>query len=258
MVQQAHEPTVLVMTAGGPNPWIIINALHSRFRVHVLLEEPESKKEIFTRRKKSLGTVQAFGQMATMALAKLVRRAAERRTAEICRLFNANPHFNPEVSVTTVRSINSPETLDMVRQTNPGAIVLVSTRLMKAQMLDALDMPVLNLHAGINPAFRGQMGGYWALANGDIENFGATVHLVDSGTDTGATLYQVRPTPSKSDFISTYPLLLTAAAQDITCQAVNDALQGRLHPISSSGPSALHFPPTLWRWLWNGASRGIW
>jgi len=134
----------------------------------------------------------------------------------------------------------------------------VSTRLMTGQMLDALTVPVLNLHAGINPAYRGQMGGYWALISGDEHNFGATIHLVDAGTDTGATLYQVRPKPSNADFISTYPMLLTAAALDITCKAVDDAMQGHLQPIAATGPSELHFPPTLWRWLWNGLSKGLW
>ena len=28
-------------------------------------------------------------------------------------------------------------------------------------------------------------GGYWALATGDVGNFGTTVHLVDAGVDTG-------------------------------------------------------------------------
>lgn len=250
--------TVLVMTAGGPNPWMVINALRSHFSVHVLLEEPESKQEIFQRRKKRLGAVQAFGQLATMAFAKLLRGAAQRRTTEICRLYNANPHFNPDVPVTTVRSINSPEALELVHQCHPGAILLVSTRLMKRDMLEALNVPVINLHAGINPAYRGQMGGYWALANGDADNFGATVHMVDAGTDTGALLYQVRPKPEKTDFISTYPMLLTAAALDVTCKAVGDALQGQLKPGASMGPSALHFPPTLCRWLWNGAKKGVW
>lgn len=260
MVEQRTQTakTVLVMTAGGPNPWMVINALHSHFRVHVLLEEPESKKEIFNRRKKRLGTTEALGQLAMMAFAKLIRRAAQRRTADICRHYNADPHFNPAVPVTTVRSINSPEARDMVREINPDTVLLISTRLMTREMLGTITVPILNLHAGINPAYRGQMGGYWALAKGDRQNFGATVHLVDAGTDTGATLYQVRPTPSKADFISTYPMLLTAAAIDITCKAVDDALQGRLQPMALSGPSELHFPPTLWQWLWTGFQKGIW
>jgi methionyl-tRNA formyltransferase len=260
MVQHTAEtkPKILVMTAGGPNPWMVINALHAQFDVHVLLEEPESKLEIFQRRKRRFGTVQAFGQVATMALTKLIRQAARRRTEEICRIYQANPGFNPSVPVTAVRSINSSEALDCVQQLHPVAILLISTRLMKGDILQSLTMPVLNLHAGINPAYRGQMGGYWALARGDRQHFGATAHLVDEGTDTGAILYQVRVEPSPSDFISTYPMLLTAAALEITCKAVTDAVTGQIQAKPASGPSELHFPPTVWRWLWIGITKSIW
>ena len=55
--------------------------------------------------------------------------------------------------------------------------------------------PVLNYHAGITPKYRGMNGGYWALATGDAGNFGATVHLVDAGVDTGGVLHQVRGRP---------------------------------------------------------------
>lgn len=253
-----RKPTILVMTAGGPNPWMVINALSERFSVHVLLEEAESKGEIFNRRKKRLGTLQAFGQLSMMAVAKLFRGAAGKRMAKICHLYGADPRFNPSVPVTTVRSINSPEALEAVQHIHPSVVLLVSTRLMNRAMLQSLTMPVLNLHAGINPAYRGQMGGYWALVRGDRQNFGATVHLVDAGTDTGAILDQVRPEPSKADFISTYPMLLTAAALTITSKGVDDAAHGNLQPIVPSGPSELHFPPTIWRWLWNGWRTGVW
>ncbi|MDQ0453807.1 formyl transferase [Rhizobium paknamense] len=250
---------ILVMTAGGPNPWMVINALAQRFdAVQVLIEEPEGKGEIFRRRAKRLGRLQAAGQLATMAAAKLLRRAAGRRMEAICQQHGADPRFNTTLPVTSVRSINAPETLEAVTALQPAVILLVSTRLMTRSMLAAMPCPVLNLHAGINPIYRGQMGGYWSLVLGDRENFGATIHLVDAGTDTGETLYEARTEPAAGDFLSTYPMLLTAAALPSVCQAIEDALTGNLRPKPASGPSALRFPPTLWAWVWNGVSKGIW
>lgn len=255
--RQKHK--ILVMTAGGPNPWMVVNALDRRFEgVEILLEEQESKGEIFRRRQRRLGTLQAIGQLATMAAAKLLKGAAQKRMTTICTQFNADPRFNPQIPVTTVRSINSTEALEKVRGMQPDVILLVSTRLMTKATLAAMPCPALNLHAGVNPAYRGQMGGYWALVKDDADNFGATVHLVDEGTDTGATLYQVRSKPEPGDFISTYPMLLTADALNATCQAVEDAISGQLNPKTASGPSALHFPPTLWGWIWTGLTKGIW
>ena len=92
----------------------------------------------------------------------------------------------------------------------------------------------------------------------DEENFGATVHLVDAGVDTGDILYQSRMKPSKSDTLHTYPLLQTAASTDIVIRAVEDALSGTLKPLPANGSSRQWYHPPIWTWLWNGFTRGIW
>ncbi|MCM2474692.1 formyl transferase [Rhizobium sp. CG5] len=247
------------MTAGGQNPTIVINALHARYPdLHVIEESPESKLEIWRRRAKRLGVLQATGQLATMIAARLLRKAAQTRVDEICKTFRLDPNPNPQIPVHKVASINDANTLAHIADLNPAVVLLVSTRLLSRHALSAMPCPVLNLHAGINPAYRGQMGGYWSLVEGDRENFGATVHLVDAGTDTGGTLYEVRTTPAKGDFIATYPMLLTAAALDIVARAVADAVNGTLAPTAPTGPSHLRFPPALWTWISVGLTRRIW
>ncbi|SMD14443.1 formyl transferase [Rhizobium sp. RU36D] len=253
------KATILVMTAGGANPAIVINALSARWPdVHVIQEHPESKLEIWRRRARRLGPLQATGQLATMIASRLLKKAANKRMAEICHQYGAQPVLNPAIPVHHVGSINDGKALDLVRTISPSVVVLVSTRLMKRATLAAMPCPVINLHAGINPAYRGQMGGYWSLVENDRANFGATVHLVDAGIDTGETLHEVRPQPAKQDFISTYPMLLTAASVEIVCQSVEETLEGRLAPRSPSGPSHLRFPPAIWTWVWHGLTKGIW
>ncbi|QLF70505.1 formyl transferase [Peteryoungia desertarenae] len=256
---QTRPSTVVLMTAGGLNPTLVANALAARGHdLHVLLEEPEGKLTITRRRARRLGWLSALGQLATMIAARLMRRLTNRRIAELLQKMNLPQKWDPRITRHQVTSINAPETRALVDQLAPGAILLVSTRLMSKGQLAGMPCPVLNLHAGINPAYRGQMGGYWSLVEGDRKNFGATVHLVDPGTDTGETLYEVRTSPARSDFISTYPLVLTIAALDITCRAVDDALSQKLTPSPAEGPSFLRFPPTFWSWIYHGVSKGIW
>lgn len=258
MASEANK-RVVVMTAGGQNPTIVINALHARYPdLHVIEESPESKAEIWRRRARRLGVLQATGQLATMIAARLLRKTAQTRIDDICKTFRLDPQQNPDIPLHKVASINDAETLARIADLNPAVILLVSTRLLSRKSLSAMPCPVLNLHAGINPAYRGQMGGYWSLVEADPKNFGATVHLVDAGTDTGGTLYEVRTTPAKGDFISTYPMLLTAAALDIVSRAVADALNGALAPTTPTGPSHLRFPPALWTWISVGLTKRIW
>ncbi|UJW76853.1 formyl transferase [Rhizobium sp. SL42] len=247
------------MTAGGLNPTLVIQALAARNAdIRVILEQPETKIGITRRRARRLGWVPAIGQLGTMIAARILRNFANKRIAQILGANDLTDAMPANVRVHQVGSINDEGTLALVEQIRPAAILLVSTRLLSARQLAAMPCPVLNLHAGINPAYRGQMGGYWSLREGDAGNFGATVHLVDAGTDTGGTLYEVRAAPAHGDFISTYPLVLTVAALDITCRAVEDALSRNLRPYAPQGPSALRFPPTLWSWIFHGITRRIW
>lgn len=262
MSETGDSPTrrkVVVMTAGGLNPTIVIQHLAAcGFDISVILENPEGKGEITRRRARRLGWINATGQLGTMIAARLLRRLADRRIADLLDRHGLQRELPQTIPIQPVTSINAPETAALVEELDPGAILLVSTRLMSARQLSAMPCPVINLHAGINPAYRGQMGGYWSLVERDSGNFGATVHLVDAGTDTGGTLYEVRTAPGKGDFISTYPLVLTIAALDITRKGVEDALTGRLSPHQPGGPSALRFPPAIWDWLRYGLARGVW
>lgn len=256
---EPSSATVMVMTAGGPNPAIVINALARHYpNLHVVREQPESKWAITRRRARLLGWFAALGQLGTMIAARLLRPLARRRIDALLSANGLSATIATHVPIHDVVSINDPAILALVAELKPVAILLVSTRLMSRTALAAMPCPVINLHAGINPQYRGQMGGYWSLAEEDAANFGATLHLVDAGTDTGGTLYEVRTLPDDGDFIATYPLVLTVAAIDITLQSVEDAVHGRLRPFQPEGPSILRYPPTLCAWLANGFRRKVW
>jgi len=251
--------SIVIMTAGGANPAIVINALAKCWPdLNVVVEQAESKSAIWKRRARRLGPVAATGQLATMVAGRLLKSSAARRAAEIIAEYGVSTELTSSVPVHHFASLNDPACRDFVRTLEPGVVLTVSSRLLTRATLADMPCPVINLHAGINPAYRGQMGAYWSLIENDATNFGATVHLVDAGTDTGGTLYEVRATPSPRDFISTYPLLLTAASTGIVIRAVEDALAGTLQPRAAEGRSVLRFPPTIWRWVWNGIARGIW
>ncbi|MGN7806018.1 formyl transferase [Ensifer sp. 22521] len=250
---------IVVVTAGGENPWIMINALAARFSdITVIEEQPESKAVFLRRRARKLGWPTALGQLATMIASRFGKRFTRRRAEEIFATYKVSGKLDSSIPVKSVTSINDAETLVHIRALEPGVIFLISCRMLTAGTLAAIPCPVINFHAGINPTYRGLMGGYWALVSDDAENFGATVHLVDAGVDTGGVLHQSRQRPSQSDTMHTYPLLQTAASTDIAIAAVTDALDGNLRTVDVAGPSRQWFHPPIWTWLWNGLTRRIW
>ncbi|MCX8999772.1 formyl transferase [Rhizobiaceae bacterium BDR2-2] len=251
---------VVVLAGPGLIPAILVNALATAFpgRVTVIEETPLSPFALARRRARRLGWIAALGQLATSIVSRLTKTFAQARSQAILSAYGHAAERNRDVPVIRVRSVNDDATHEAIARLQPAAVLTVACRLLTKKTLSRIPCPIINFHGGINPAYRGQMGGYWALAAGDRDNFGCTIHLVDSGVDTGATLYDVRLQPDPADTMATYPLLLAAAGAEKTVQAVQDALSGTLKPFEPARPSRMHYPPTLWRWLWNGLSRGVW
>lgn len=252
-------PRIVVMTAGGLNPQVIINVLAAHFPdVHVIEEQPESKGAIFMRRARRLGWLNAAGQLATMIGSRLGKTVAAKRSEEIIRQYGLSGTPNPAIAVTQVSSLNNAECHALVTRLEPAVVFTISCRILSRATLALMPCPVINFHAGINPAYRGQMGGYWARVEQDEGNFGGTVHMVDAGVDTGDILYQSRVTPHKTDTIATYPLQITAASTVIIVKAIRDALAGNLRPQPATGTSVLRFPPPIWTWIYHGITKRIW
>jgi methionyl-tRNA formyltransferase len=253
------DKNIVVVTEGGPHIWAIVNALADRFgKVTLILEAPESKKALLMRRARKQGWVSAVGQLGTMVLVRLGKRFLASRAERIITEAGLETEPRPGQAIVEVPSANSPEFVAAIEKLKPAAVLLAGCRLLSRQTLAAIPYPVLNYHAGITPKYRGMNGGYWSLATGDAENFGATVHLVDAGVDTGSVLHQMRGKPGRGDNIALYALRLAAMSREICAKGVEDALEGRLTPTSPDLPSKQWYHPTLWFYLWTGLTKGVW
>ena len=250
---------VCVITAGGPYPWIIINALGKKFgAIDVLMEDPEPRGLFLKRRARKIGWLATSGQFATMVLVRFGKKRFAARIERIVAENGLEEEPRPEHTIVDIGSINSNECLAALGRLDPKVVLLAGCRIVKPEILAKIRCPVLNYHAGISPQYRGMNGGYWALASNDPGNFGTTVHMVDAGIDTGGILYQARGKPARDDNIMTYTHRLAALSRDICVRAVGDALEGRLTIVPSDGPSRQWYHPTIWRYLATGLSRGVW
>jgi methionyl-tRNA formyltransferase len=196
--------------------------------------------------------------MAFAVFSKLLQRVSRRRIAELSRKFGLDPTWPADLELIKVPSVNSPDCIEQLRRLRPAVVLVVLTRVIHREVLAAIDAPFINYHTGIAPQYRGIHGGYWAKVQGDLANFGVTVHLVDSGIDTGEVLFQARIAPTPDDNIATFPYLQIAAGLPLLDQAAREALSGSLNPKRLQLPSRLWSQPTLWGYLWAGLRRGAW
>lgn len=262
---QAHSeeraPRIAMLTAGGTLSTITVNSLARRFgaaSIAVVEEEPEPKAVFLRRRLAKLGLIEVAGQLAFAVAQKIAARSSAARIAQICALAGLDDSTDPAIAVCRVPSVNSHECRTALAAIEPTVVIVHGTRIIRRDTLRAVSAPFINFHAGINPKYRGQHGGYWARAERDHSNVGVTIHLIDEGVDTGGVLYQAPFAATARDNINTYQYLQTAVAQPLLIQAAEDALAGRLRPRTVDLPSRQWFHPTLWSYLRTGLAHGIW
>lgn len=255
----AHGSPLVALTAGGPHAWIMINALRARFgHFPVILEKSESSKDFWQRRRKLLGGLKVASMQAARIPIRLNKGPSRALVRDMIETQNLQPEPPQGLTPIIVPTINSEETRDVLRSLAPKAVFVVSTRMISKKTLTTIGAPFINYHSGINPAYRGMYGAYFALANGEPEHFGATVHLIDEGVDTGDVLYQSRLEPDPRDNFHTYLWRLAAGSREIVVSAMEDALNDDLSPYAVDLPSKQYFAPTLGGYLWTGLRRGVW
>jgi folate-dependent phosphoribosylglycinamide formyltransferase PurN len=253
----AGEVVLLVVDNGLCR--IAARRLAARFPgLEIIVEQQVPRLSLVRGRLKRFGLAHTAGQLAFILFSRILRRAAAGRIAEIIAAEGLDPRWPNGTELIEVTSVNAPEAIARLRQLQPKVVLVVGTRIISRTVLASVAAPFINYHDGITPKYRGIHGGYWANAQGDLANFGVTVHLVDPGIDTGAVLYQARPKPSARDNYATFSYLQIAAALPLLERAAEDALRGTLTPQTVDLPSLLWSHPTLWGYLATGLRRGAW
>jgi methionyl-tRNA formyltransferase len=260
MQESTHRSGVVIVAGEGESTRIVYNRLRRTVGVDkVVIEKPVPTKEFLQRRVKRLGLRTVAGQVLFSALVnKPLAVRSRQRVVEIKRELDLDDRPIPNEHCIRVDSINAPEAIAHLRAMNPSVVVVNGTRIIAKAVLQAIEAPFINMHAGITPLYRGVHGGYWALANGDRDHCGVTVHLVDPGVDTGGIVAQMHISPTTTDNFTTYPLLQLAAGLPLLVDAVRAAKDGTLQQKPPpEGVSRLWSHPTLAQYLTARLRRGV-
>jgi len=123
---------------------------------------------------------------------------------------------------------NLPEFVTAMSYLSPALFIAVGyTNLFRKQLLSVPQILAVNFHASLLPAYRGKHPVFWALRNSERWS-GLTVHVMDTGLDTGDILYQVRVRTRKHDSVATLYERITAQSVQLVGQLIEDAEKGTL------------------------------
>lgn len=93
------------------------------------------------------------------------------------------------VPVLPCASVNSAETIDILRKLAPDLCVLAWwPEIVKSPVLEIPARGWVNMHPSLLPWGKGKHGYYWSIVHD--EPFGVSLHLIDAGIDSGAVLFQ--------------------------------------------------------------------
>ncbi len=225
--------------------------------IGIIVENKPDAKLMLKRRIKKLGLFRCFGQLLFVLFNRFFYKLSMSRVHQLIELYQLQDLDFPSEIVTKVESVNSEETINLLKKLNPDLIIVNGTRIISATVLASIKAPFINTHMGITPRYRGVHGGYWALASGDSENCGVTVHIVDQGIDTGGVLYQDRIQIEKQDNFNTYPIHQIAKAIPLMKAVLRDARENKLTVTQGVQPSNIWFHPTIWQYVANRIFKGV-
>lgn len=250
---------LVIVTSGDPAAAIVVNSVAKAVPgTTVMLDAPVSRAAFLKRRARVIGWPATLHQMPVMFMGKFVKPLLKKRYDQITRDHDARMELDPALGAHSIGNVNDPTAIDTINAEQPAAVLLVGARMLQRATIAAINAPIWNFHSGINPAYRGLNGGYWALARGDHANYGTTLHHVDAGVDTGAIIAQYRFKADPRDWLPTHQHALAALSARPLADTIRACLAGPVPVVEPDLPSQQHFHPGLLPYLWTGMRRGVW
>lgn len=116
--------------------------------------------------------------------------------------------FNSYLDIKFVKSINNLNVIEKIIKCKPNCIFIFGTSIISHELISKINCPVVNLHWGISPQYRGE-GIISSLAIEGKNGPGVTIHKISNVIDDGEILYQEKPNIDEKDNFYSIGLKLT-------------------------------------------------
>lgn len=249
---------IVIFTSRNRSGKVVFNELIKVFpsaSINVIREQGGNKKQLIKRRIKKHGYIKVVNQLIFQTLiVKTLNFFSKDRIQELSSQLDFTDI--PSNVINSVATINCQEVLQILDNLKPDLIVVSGTRIIKQNILDHLSCPIVNLHAGVTPEYRGVHGMYWALRNNMPDMAGVTLHRVDKGIDTGAIISQKRSQKQKVDNFVTYPLIQLLDSTEILVDYIQNGFKKGI-VLSNGDKGPLYYHPTATGYLYHYFFKGV-
>jgi len=154
----------------------------------VEIHEPGGRlRQRIRREVRRVGPLRFLDVLAYNAYQRVFLAAGDRawQARELERLDAAYPPLSPGTPVLATPSPNSADAQAFIAARAPDLVLAACKTLLKPEVFTLPAHGTFVVHPGICPEYRNAHGCFWALANEDDHNVGATLLQIDRGVDTG-------------------------------------------------------------------------
>jgi methionyl-tRNA formyltransferase len=139
------------------------------------------------------------------------------------------------IAVLETGPLDSADTVATIKALAPDLGIHAGAGLLRRPLIDAFRLGVLNAHMGVLPAYRGMNVAEWAVLEG--APVGCTVHLIDSGIDTGPILATREVDIAGCDSIAALRDAVDRAQLALLGDVVASIVGGRMpEPLAAAAP----------------------
>lgn len=128
-------------------------------------------------------------------------------------------------------TLNAGSTVQFLADAKPDVVLVYGTNLLRAALIDCYPGRLINLHLGLSPYYRGTATNFYPLLNEEPQYVGATIHLIDSGIDSGAIFRHARPKIVADDQPHTVGCKALVAGIDAMVSVVGDLENGNAQAV---------------------------
>ena len=191
--------------------------------------------------KKSLPQLQQLGFLEQDNFNQIITPTLNQRQPAKYKTFRQLEYFlcaSPEL----VANINAPERLEQLNALKPDLMISIRFgQILKQAVIESTRLPVLNLHSGLLPQYRGVMATFWAMLN-DEKEIGTCLHTIDDeGIDSGSIIaHTYQPMDRSKSYLEQVLALYPEGVSNII-DAVDKLATGKPIPRIQAEPNDTYY-----------------
>ena len=189
MTDGADQRTLLLTGDGLEHQHVAARLLDTIPSLEIIVETRGSgPRKGGAKRAMRRGVLALFQKILRVFFLRLIKDR-DRRTAALKRHLPESSDIR-QIMDQCLRTptINSQEVIDRINEIKPACVLVYGTGLVRHPVLKAADSPVLNLHTGLSPFYRGVACYLWPLVDRRFDRLGVTVHDCVLELDAGGIL----------------------------------------------------------------------